>query len=625
MVKKPTYEELEKVVIDLKRSERLLRERERKLEKLLSVSLVTIYRCEPNDNFPATFITENVRNQLGYEPHEFTGEADFWASHIHPDDAPHVLSNLANLFARGYHTHEYRFLHKDGLYRWMHDELSLIYDDDGKPTDIAGFWVDITERKRTEEVVQKSEERHRIILQTTTDGFLLVRLDGHLIEVNDAYCRMSGYSEQELLAMNISDMEASENPEEVAAHIQKTISQGGDRFESKHRRKDGSIFDVEISAQYQPEMGGCFFGFIRDITERKRTEEALWENAETVKALLNVCPDSIFMVNPEGILIAMNSGGLKRLGRSSDEIIGHHISDLIPADVAESRKAKFDEVFKSGKDIRFVDQGEGLYLDNIVFPIFSMKGNVEKVAIYARDITEHKRAEEDLKRTNEELSTAHRQMKMLSKRLVDLLEKDRQYIASELHDHIGQTLTSIKLNLETIHDQLKPNASKLRSQIKDVGKKAIQAIKDVKNISHGLKPSILESLGLVPALHELFDEAETDTNMNIKFFNRNVPKRFAPEKELAIYRITQEALSNIISHARGKKVFVNLTKKNKTLSLSIEDDGVGFDKDRVMKVSRGRGPFGLLIMRERAEQLDGEFTLESRVGKGTHLLVEIPL
>jgi len=136
---------------------------------------------------------------------------------------------------------------------------------------------------------------------------------------------------------------------------------------------------------------------------------------------------------------------------------------------------------------------------------------------------------------------------------------------------------------------------------------------------------MLDALGLIPSLRELFSEIQRQTDIEIQFFNRNIPKRIAPEKELAIYRIAQEALTNIIRHAQAKTIFVNLIKKDKKLSFSAEDDGVGFDQDKATTFSKKKGPLGILIMRERAEQLDGDFTLESQIGKGTYLLVEIPL
>ena len=138
-------------------------------------------------------------------------------------------------------------------------------------------------------------------------------------------------------------------------------------------------------------------------------------------------------------------------------------------------------------------------------------------------------------------------------------------------------------------------------------------------------PSILYALGLESSLRSLFSEFREHTDIKIDFFNRNVGKRFDKEKELAIYRIVQEALNNIIKHAEAKNVSVNLLKKGNVLSLSVEDNGIGFDQDKAMKISKGKGPLGLVIMRERAMQLDGELTIESLLGKGTHILAEIPI
>jgi PAS domain S-box-containing protein len=134
---------------------------------------------------------------------------------------------------------------------------------------------DITERKRTEAAQRESEERNRAILQTAMDGFCQVDLQGRLLEVNEAYCRMSGYSEQELLTMHTSDLEAVETHADTAAHIQRVMARGEGRFESRHRRKDGSTFAVEVSVQYKPAEGGQMIAFLRDITERKQAEKRM--------------------------------------------------------------------------------------------------------------------------------------------------------------------------------------------------------------------------------------------------------------------------------------------------------------------------------------------------------------
>ena len=121
--------------------------------------------------------------------------------------------------------------------------------------------------------LRKSEERHRTIIQTAMDGFWLTDMQERLLEVNEAYCRMSGYSAQELLAMYIPDLEAAETTGRTAAHLQLVMVRGEHRFETRHHREDGSIFDVEVSVQYQPVEGGRFVAFLRDITECKRAEE----------------------------------------------------------------------------------------------------------------------------------------------------------------------------------------------------------------------------------------------------------------------------------------------------------------------------------------------------------------
>jgi PAS domain S-box-containing protein len=121
-----------------------------------------------------------------------------------------------------------------------------------------------------EAMLRQSEQRHRSILQTAMDGICLLDTQGRFVEVNETYCRMSGYSMQELLTMSITDVEFLETASDTAAHIKKTMEQGEDRFESQHRRKDGSIYDVEISVQYRPADSGQFVVFLEDITERKR-------------------------------------------------------------------------------------------------------------------------------------------------------------------------------------------------------------------------------------------------------------------------------------------------------------------------------------------------------------------
>jgi PAS domain S-box-containing protein len=167
-----------------------------------------------------------------------------------------------------------RMVKNDGTHFWAHLTPTSGQDADGNSM-IRIVINDITDRMQAEEALRKSEEKHRTILQTAMDGFWIADMQGHLLEVNDAYCRMSGYNKAELLAKSISDLEAVEPSTAVAAHMKKIAAQGEDVFETCHRRKDGSIIDLEVSVQWKLVDGGRMVAFHRDITKRKQADEKI--------------------------------------------------------------------------------------------------------------------------------------------------------------------------------------------------------------------------------------------------------------------------------------------------------------------------------------------------------------
>ena len=256
------------------RSEEALRESQEVLHGVLNAAPVRIFWKDRN----LVYLGCNTpfARDVGFEkPEDIVGKDDLamscqeQAERYRADDRAVIESGVARLlFDEQQTTPSGERIHL------LTSKLPL-RDASGVIVGVMGTYYDITQRRRTEEALRESEERLRTILRTAMDGFWLVDTQGRLLEVNEAYCRMSGYSVEELLAMRIPDLEDGEAADCIAAHMERILAQGEDRFESRQRRKDGSVFDAEVSVQYRSAGGGQCVAFVRDITERKRTAETL--------------------------------------------------------------------------------------------------------------------------------------------------------------------------------------------------------------------------------------------------------------------------------------------------------------------------------------------------------------
>lgn len=236
-----------------------------------------------------------------------------------------------------------------------------------------------------------------------------------------------------------------------------------------------------------------------------------------------------------------------------------------------------------------------------------------------------RRAEEALSVSNARLAEEYEQRKRLSRGLIDLLEQDRRSIAMELHDHIGQILTTMRLSLAACKNGSTAGEEEFKRFSGNAEEKLDQVMKGVRETVQGLRPMALELQGLTSALQSLMTDMEEASGLKIFFFCGDLPERIDVRKELALFRIVQEALNNVIKHAGARNVHVNLIHRDNALSLSIEDDGGGFDSDRLLNGAGAIRSLGLVLMRERALQVDGEFQINSRIGRGTHILVEVPI
>ncbi len=258
------------------------------------------------------------------------------------------------------------------------------------------------------------EDEYRTVIYTSLDGFCIADLSGRILDVNEAYCQMLGYTREEFLRLQIRDFEASESPEETAAHFQKFIRTGSDRFQTRQRRKDGAILDVEASAQYVAALGERIFSFIRDITESKRAIKALEENEQHFRAVTESANDAIITAAGAGNIIGWNAAAGRLFGYSEAEMIGQSLTVLMPERFRNLHSAGLARVVAGGTPhvIGKTVELAGLRKDGSEFPLeFSLAqwqaADGKFFTAIIRDITERKQAGLQLNEQIEELRRWH--------------------------------------------------------------------------------------------------------------------------------------------------------------------------------------------------------------------------
>lgn len=267
-------------ITDRKLVEQQLQITQARLRHLLNSSPAVIYSSQASGDYAATFVSDNITSMLGYEAREFLEDPQFWANHIHPEDTHRVFAELSAVFELGHQTHEYRFQHKDGSYRWVRDEFKLVQAA-GKPLEIVGYWIDISDRKQTEEALQKSEERWQLALKGNNDGIW----DRDLItnqEFLSPRCReMLGYSEHEL--DHFDQWTNFIHPDDHNATIhafQNHLQRQTPYYVAEYRMqcKDGTYKWLLARGQAIWDRTGKprrMVGSVTDISERKQAEEIL--------------------------------------------------------------------------------------------------------------------------------------------------------------------------------------------------------------------------------------------------------------------------------------------------------------------------------------------------------------
>jgi PAS domain S-box-containing protein len=318
----------------------------------------------------------------------------------HPDDLAHTAEQTRRLVAGeiSIFEAEKRYIRKDGSVVWGHLLVQALKDGAGRVLYTLGMIQDITERKRVDEALRESEERYRTAIEHSNDGVVIIK-EGRHVYVNQRFLDIFDYhGPEEIIGKTIAEARHV-HPDDRGwlAEINRRRPAGEptpSRYEHRAVGKNGKLLYVEASATRIMHHGEpASLSYLRDVTERRQAGLRLRDSEEALKSLLNATSDIACLIDTGGIIIAANGILAQRLGKDPDNLIGQNIFGLFPKEIAHSRRLWAQEVIESGKPVRGEDSfTDNRYFDTCVYPVFDAEGKVVRLAIFAKDITEAKRA-----------------------------------------------------------------------------------------------------------------------------------------------------------------------------------------------------------------------------------------
>ena len=360
-------------------------------------------------------------------------------------------------------------------------------------------------------------------------------------------------------------------------------------------------------------------------TERRQAEQAARESEQRYRTLLENAPEAI-LVHQDGRWILANRAALKLLHAARvEQLVGRATLDIVHPDYRAIVRERIEREFATGEPAPLLEQQfiavDGTVLDVEVVGIPITLAGRQGGQIIVRDITERRQAEQVVREREAEVRRSRERLEALSQRLLKVQENERRLIARELHDQIGQALTAVKLNLESLRSGRRAKAFPLDESVAIVE----QLMEAVRSMSLELRPSALDDLGLAAALRWYADRQGRRAGFSVRVRTQLPAERLASDLETACFRVAQEAITNVARHAGAKRVEVDARAEDGTLDLTVRDDGTGFDVAAVRGGTTAEGSIGLDGMEERVRLLGGDFRIDSQPGTGTTVWARFPL
>jgi PAS domain S-box-containing protein len=564
-------------------------------------------------------------------------------------------------------TGEVEFARTDGQKAIAALILSPVLDSNGKLVECIALYNDLTERKEFSRKMIETQRQYRSIVESSLDGIMVVQNE-RLVYVNPSAVSIFGYtSAEEMQLLNFTETVAPPSkPFITMTPDGRAIGEEVLRnYELRGLTKQGKMIDLEANAHViswndHPAVQASF----RNITERKmlEREQALWLWEQ--ETLSDIDRKLVGVVDLNKIFAAIlqqtlnltraHFGGVllfdeQHLHMQWNSICGNtlqHTAEMFSPnetlrDILKNEEPLIIQNLNTNTQYplsRLSIVGEEKLISTAWLPL-NVEGKRRGMLVVGyrqyHDFTAREMRllislaeKHSIAMVNAQLYTdllqREKELEILSGARVQAQEDERRRIAREIHDGLGQMLTAIKFNLEILEDMITAGKDE-RERIDDMKNLLDSVMKEAREISYNLMPSVLDDFGLAPALQLLSEQFANRTNVKVQFQAHGITGRLDSNLEIGLYRIAQESLNNVSKHAEATEVNLQIISHSDGIRLVIEDNGKGITTQPSFIRATGKGGMGLPGMRERASSIGGLLTIDSTPNNGTLITVEVPL
>ena len=556
-------------------------------------------------------------NVLGDEPVATTGQQTL--GRIHPDDRERVKAAVAALSPKSPHLRiSYRMLRNDGTFVWVERNSRAHFDEQGRMLRVVGMVVDITERKLAEQELSSANERLHLAMESGSVG-------GWDYDVKTGKNVLFGMAHAQL---GMSPDETSGSREEFWDHVHEddreryrsaiaAAREKKEHFDGEFRVvwRDGTIRWLRTRGRYYYTADGDperVLGISIDITERKQAEQTLRESEQRLRLATQVGRMYAYDWDVTKDVVVRSSEHVKLLGLTEPLHLPQQgfVDKLYPEDRPKFLAAVAGLTPENPTaEVTYrvlAPDGTLSWLRSNGRGFFDAEGRLVRVIGMVADVTDVKRAEEELSE--------------MTRKLVEAQEQERARIARELHDDVTQRLAMLAIEIEQVEGLRPETPTEVRDWAHELSKRAKEISTDIQALSHELHSSRLEYLGIVGGMKSWCSEFGERRGIEIEF-NPDVQSSVSPEISLCLFRVLQEALHNAPKHSGVKRVDVQLREKSGEIQLTVSDLGKGFD----VAATTQDGGLGVTSMRERVRLVGGTIVIDSKPLGGTTIHVRVPL